>query len=74
MSPSLVRNFVSAVCQVPGPSLSPGRLKWALVAQRTELRAQSEKPSTYKLSCYGQDVMFPAQNEHGFPRMHCEKG
>ena len=29
---------------------------------------------TYKLSCYGQDVMFPAQNEHGFPRMHCEKG
>ena len=28
---------------------------------------------TYKLSCYCQDVMFPAQNEHGFPRMHCEK-
>ena len=33
------------VCKVPGTSLSPGRLKWALVAQRIELRAQSERPS-----------------------------
>ena len=41
MRPSLVRNSISTVCKVPGASLSPGRLKWALVAQRTELRAQS---------------------------------
>ena len=28
---------VSAVCKVPGTSLSPGWIKWALIAQRTEL-------------------------------------
>ena len=44
MRPSLVRNFISTVCKVPGTSLSPGRLKWTLVAQRTELRAQSDRP------------------------------
>ena len=46
MRPSLVKNSFSTVCKVPGTSLSPGRLKWALVAQRTELRAQSERPSS----------------------------
>ena len=28
----------------------------------------------YKLSCYCQDIMCAARVEHGFPRMHCEKG
>ena len=46
ISPSLARNSISTICKVPGTSLSPGRLKWALVAQRTELRAQSERPSS----------------------------
>ena len=46
LRPSLVKNSISTVCKVPGTSLSPGRLKWALVAQRTELRAQSERPSS----------------------------
>ena len=46
MRPSLVGNSISTVCKVPGASLSPGRLKWALVAQRTELRAQSERPAS----------------------------
>ena len=46
ISPSLARNSISTICKVPGTSLSPGRLKSALVAQRTELRAQSERPSS----------------------------
>ena len=28
--PSLAKNTISTVCKVPGTSLSPGRLKWAL--------------------------------------------
>ena len=37
----MARNYISTVCKGPGTSLSSGRLKWALVAQRTELQAQT---------------------------------
>lgn len=36
-------NFnITAVSKVPGTSLSPGWMKWALFSQRTELKAQHE--------------------------------
>ena len=41
--PSLARNSVSTVCKVPGTSLSPGRLKWALVTQRVVTRMDTSK-------------------------------
>ena len=37
----MARNYISTVCKGPGTSVSSGRLKWALVAQRTELQAQT---------------------------------
>lgn len=40
----------TAVCKVPGTSLSPGWLKWALSAQRTELKAQHEASSETSFS------------------------
>ena len=37
----MARNYISTVCKGPGTSLSSGRLKCALLAQRAELHAQT---------------------------------
>lgn len=36
------RSYSTTICKVPGTSLSPGRLNWALLAQGTELEVQKK--------------------------------